>query len=80
VLGRKALEEILGCDAGPGGEKPMKVKWAQSNACRQVSQTGLFRVMLVQMPNDTGNAFVVVHAPNMASWNTLSHPILAVIF
>ena len=75
----EALEEILGCDGGPGEEQAVEMEPAQAEILCQGRQIGLLCVVLVQIADDEGNAFVVVHVSMMPLKERRCHPILAAI-
>jgi hypothetical protein len=77
VRQRKALEKVLGADACPTREKPVKMELAQSCALCQRSQVRLLCVVLVKVAKNARNAFVITHVSIVASDRWHSHPFLA---
>src|SRR5262245_57694238 len=56
----------------------MKMKRAQSDFGRQSAEIRLFGMVAVQIPDDFGDAFVIIHALTLAHRRADSHPLLAV--
>jgi len=71
------LEEIFWRDARPGGEQPVKMKRAQPDVLGQSGQVRLLGVAFIQVPDDAGNSFIIVHAANLSLKSHRAHPVLA---
>jgi len=77
VFERETLDEIFWSHSGPVGEKPVEMEGAESGARRQGLQARLFSVVLIQVPDDGGNAFVIAHDRTLTPARDGAHPILA---
>jgi hypothetical protein len=62
VREREELEKILGRDAR---EQAMKMKPAQARAFRQSRQIRLIDVAFIQKPDDSSDAFIIIHVPSL---------------
>ena len=74
----QALQKVLRRDSGPTRKQTMKMESAQAGALGERRQTGLLRVMFIQIMNDGGNSFVVVHERILGEPPPARHPFLAV--
>src|SRR5438045_2496784 len=56
------LQKIFWSNAGPVGKKPVKMKLTQADALSDRVQVRLRGVMSIEVADNGGNAFVIVHA------------------
>jgi len=67
VFERQALEKIFRGDSGPPMKEAVKMELTQSGDAGQSMQIGLEHVVLVQIADDPGYAFEIVHGITLAA-------------